>query len=88
MEDGDSTEVDAHLASVASCGSPSLHAYRDPCLLFSLQFYVDRVTLNLAPPFLSASNPLLLAFQLLQYEIVVFDDALACPESSTAQIEP
>ncbi|KAG6976836.1 hypothetical protein JG688_00000963 [Phytophthora aleatoria] len=88
MEDGDSTEVDAHLVSVASCGSPSLHAHRDPCLLFSLQFYVDRVTLNLAPPSLSASNPLLLAFQLLQYEIVVFDDALACPEPSTAQIEP
>ncbi|ETK80706.1 hypothetical protein F441_13974 [Phytophthora nicotianae CJ01A1] len=88
MEDSDSAQIDAQSVSVASCGSPSEPTQRDASLLFSLQIYVEGVTLNLVSPFVSSSNPLLLAFQLLQYEIVVFDDALACPEASTAQIEP
>ncbi|KAF4129106.1 hypothetical protein GN958_ATG21661 [Phytophthora infestans] len=87
MKDGDFAEVDA-MVSVESCGSPSLPTHGGACLLFSIQFYVDRVTLNQALASSSPSIPLLLAFQLLQYEIVVFDDALACQEVSTTQTEP
>ncbi|RLN98741.1 hypothetical protein BBJ28_00005344 [Nothophytophthora sp. Chile5] len=55
-------------------------------LLFSLQFYVDRVTLrSLAPS--EANVSLMIGFQLLQYEIVVFDTALQAPSVSIVRGE-
>ncbi|GMF34161.1 unnamed protein product [Phytophthora fragariaefolia] len=46
---------------------------REAALLFSLQLYVDRVALDGAQ---APAAELLLGFQLLQYEIVVFDGAV------------
>ncbi|GMF12025.1 unnamed protein product [Phytophthora lilii] len=74
------------LMSVASCGVESgLEASPPPTaasLLFSLQLYVDRVVLD---PVTRAPASLLLAFQLLQYEIVVLDAAVACSGAQAAE---
>ncbi|KAL3660056.1 hypothetical protein V7S43_014978 [Phytophthora oleae] len=81
MEDA---QGEAHLVSVASCdldGSPG--ASPTPLctsLLFSLQLYIDHVALEAPAASPAVSSSLLLAFQLLEYEIVVFDEALTCPE--------
>ncbi|KAE9046266.1 hypothetical protein PR003_g1895 [Phytophthora rubi] len=69
------------LVSVASCGAesaPTASPVRSPAsLVFSLQFYVDRVSLDAVEASLSPDKDSLLGFQLLQYEIVVFDAAVA-----------
>lgn len=76
------------LISVASRGSESAPSASpvpasSSSLLFSLQFYVDRVALDAVSASQSPNNAaLLLGFQLLQYEIVVFDAKVAaasCP---------
>ncbi|KAL4095259.1 hypothetical protein PRIC1_008636 [Phytophthora ramorum] len=57
------------------------------CVLFSLQFYVDRVCLTALPSCAELENALLLGFQLLQYEIVVFDTPLTPSKASQTQSE-
>jgi hypothetical protein len=69
------------LVSVASCDLATASAPRlSPALLFSLQFYVDRVALEPATVSTAPVDALLLGFQLLQYEIVVFDTPLSSTE--------
>ncbi|RLN90137.1 hypothetical protein BBJ28_00005849 [Nothophytophthora sp. Chile5] len=76
------------MAAVESCDVGTLSTENTAeyplSLLFSLQFYVDRVTLrSLAPS--EADVSLMIGFQLLQYEIVVFDTALQAPSVSNAR---
>ncbi|KAK1944613.1 hypothetical protein P3T76_004525 [Phytophthora citrophthora] len=84
MEDADRN---VHLVSVASCDSEASLTPLSTSLLFSLQLYIDHVALEAPVTSSAASNSLLLAFQLLEYEIVVFDAALTCPEACTPPSE-
>ncbi|KAG1693700.1 hypothetical protein DVH05_023101 [Phytophthora capsici] len=80
-------EGHVHLVSVASCDSEASVSPLSTSLLFSLQLYIDHVALEAPVTSPAVSNSLLLAFQLLEYEIVVFDATLTCPEACTPPIE-
>ncbi|CEG36195.1 uncharacterized protein PHALS_00517 [Plasmopara halstedii] len=76
------------MVSVATCGNLAITSTprNTASLLFTLQMYIDCVTLHPVPSPISV--PLLLAFQLLQYEIVLFDDTLSCNEALDGLHEP
>ncbi|KAG7401999.1 hypothetical protein PHYBOEH_008520 [Phytophthora boehmeriae] len=86
MAKADVEDTSEELLSAAQSAPTAPAVDRPAALLFSLQLYVDRVSLSatVKPP-ASSTDALLLAFQLLQYDIILFDTSLQCQDAAVSE---